>query len=277
MNGKLMVVEDEEEIRSMMVRVLRSKGYEVLEVSGFHEALTLMGRERVDMVISDISMPDGSGVELGKAVKKRWPETGVALMTGRHSEKQVIEAIRSGADFYLKKPLTEDDLLETVQNMAELRSETARIGIHEARPGWYEFVITSSEDAIAKLQSFLDALLKDILNEERFWDVKFSISELGRNAVEWGNRFDIESVVKLSIGITDSAVTIKIEDEGDGFDVKGTLETIEEMPCPDQQEKRMAESKRPGGLGIRVIRETADRIIFNEKGNMVVLQFRVGE
>jgi len=277
MNGKLMVVEDEDGIRFWMVHLLKSKGHDVLEAACFHEALKIMGHEEVDMVISDIRLPDGSGIELGAIIKKTKPDIRLTLMTGHHAEDQAINGIRSGADFYLKKPFTGDDLLETVQNMEELQPESARIGVDEARPGWYEFVITSSEDAIAKLQSFLSAILKDILDEEQFWDVHFAISELGRNAVEWGNRFDVESVVKLSVGITGNAVTIKIEDEGNGFDVQRTVQTLEATPLPELEERRMAESKRPGGMGIRVINETADRLIFNEKGNMVLMQFRLGE
>ncbi|MBW1956672.1 MAG: response regulator [Deltaproteobacteria bacterium] len=277
MNGKLMVVEDEDGIRFWMVHLLKSKGYDVLEAACFHEALKIMGHEEVDMVISDIRLPDGSGLELGEIIKKRSPETRLTLMTGYHSEDQAIKGVKSGVDYYLRKPFTGGELLETVQNMAVLTPESAMIGIIENRPGWYEFVITSSEDAMIRLQSFLNALLKHVLDEERFWDVHFAISELGRNAVEWGNRFDVESVVKLSVGITGNAVTIKIEDEGNGFDVRRTLQTLEATPLPELEERRMAESKRPGGMGIRVINETADRLIFNEKGNMVLIQFRLVE
>ncbi|OQX65080.1 MAG: hypothetical protein B5M55_04755 [Desulfococcus sp. 4484_242] len=277
MNGKLMIVENEAGTRLWMAELLRSNGYEIREASSFHEALRLLDREEIDMVISSVGMSDGSGIELAEVVKKRRPRTRLALMAGDDVEAHAIKGIRSGADFYLTKPFAGVDLLETVQNMAELKPEAARIDIDGARPGWYEFVITSSEDALIRLQSFLNAILKNVLDEERFWDVHFAISELGRNAVEWGNRFDIESVVKLSIGIKDNAVTIKIEDEGDGFDVRQMLQTLEATPLPELEEKRMAESKRPGGMGIRVINETADRLIFNEEGNMVLMQFFAGD
>ena len=82
MNGKLMVVEDEDGIRFWMVHLLKSKGYDVLEAACFHEALKIMDHEEVDMVISDIRLPDGSGLELGEIIKKRSPETRLTLMTG---------------------------------------------------------------------------------------------------------------------------------------------------------------------------------------------------
>ncbi|MBW2017240.1 MAG: response regulator [Deltaproteobacteria bacterium] len=273
---KVMVVDDEQGVRSWISHLLRSKGCEVLEAAGFKDALGVLEREDVDVLVTDIMMPDGSGLELCKFVKEKRPDTRVAVMTGHHSEEQAIEGLLCGVDYYLRKPFSNDDILDAVSSLKTLCEKSSSIGIMDTRPGWHEFFITSSEDSLIKLQSFLGAMLKDRLDEERYWDLHLAVNELGRNAIEWGNKNDAGSVVKISVGILDNCVTIKIEDKGEGFDVKRTLEGIGKGSLEEREEERIAQDLRPGGMGIHLIKETADRLVFNEKGNLAILSFRLG-
>jgi len=270
---RVMVVDDEQAILRLMENILKSHGYDVITAPGFEEALEIIEQENIDLLISDIVMPDGSGLTLGEIAKNRFPNIRLALMTGYHSESYAIKGIRVGADYYLTKPFTREDILDMIESLRETCPGYSKVDIVETRPGWYEFVITSSEDSLFKLQSFLDALLKDVLDEERFWDLHFAISELGRNAIEWGNKYDVDSIVKISVGITNNGVAVKIEDQGDGFDVRKGMEKVEKNTLARLEEERLNEGKRAGGLGIHLIKEIVDRLIFSERGDMALIHF----
>ena len=273
MASKVMVVDDEEIILRSISHILRAEGFEVIIASGVQEALSLLNKEELDFLISDIYMPDGSGFELANKVKGIFPKIKVALMTGCHSEMNALECIRCGADYYLTKPFSGEDLINMMDTLRALGKDSGGVELTDNLSGWYEFVIMSSDDSLIKLQSFLGALLRDRLDEDRFWDVHFAISELGRNAIEWGNRNNINRVVKISVGITDNGVAVKIEDEGNGFDVKEGMEKVERTTLSALEESRLNEGKRAGGLGVHLIKEIADRLIYSEKGNMVLIYF----
>ncbi len=96
-----------------------------------------------------------------------------------------------------------------------------------------------------------------------------AVEEVGRNAVEWGNHFDPDKQVHVSYCVFDDRVIIKVEDEGEGF-------TPKEVPDPttnplQTMRDRLSAGKRPGGYGVYLIQKLVDDIVYNEKGNVVLL------
>ena len=91
-------------------------GYEVVrDVQDGEEALEVMNQEKIDIVVTDISMPLMDGIELIKAVKKNWPEVSVIVLSCHDDFEYVKEAMRLGADEYiLKNTLDENSLLEVL-------------------------------------------------------------------------------------------------------------------------------------------------------------------
>ena len=92
-------------------------GYEVVrDVQDGEEALEVMNQEKIDIVVTDISMPLMDGIELIKAVKKNWPEVSVIVLSCHDDFEYVKEAMRLGADEYiLKNTLDENSLLEVLE------------------------------------------------------------------------------------------------------------------------------------------------------------------
>lgn len=105
---KILVVEDEEQNREFLVRFLREKKFDVLEARDGEEALAIIEKEKVNLVISDISMPKMGGIELAEHLLKKIP---VILMSGNWNNKN--QAAAMGIDF-LTKPLFRDVLLRFI-------------------------------------------------------------------------------------------------------------------------------------------------------------------
>lgn len=107
---KLLIVDDEVEIRTSLARRYTLKGYVVSTAEDGQEALNLMSEEPFNVVITDIRMPKVNGVELLREIRKEYPMTRVIMMTGYVTLENGLAALKYGADTCIFKPF--DDLKE---------------------------------------------------------------------------------------------------------------------------------------------------------------------
>src|SRR5262245_40157229 len=101
---RILVVDDERSIRELLAIVLRREGYEVLRAENGRGAVAALEREPVDLLISDIKMPDMSGVDVLRAAKKIDQDILGIMITAFASTETAVEAMRLGACDYLSKP-----------------------------------------------------------------------------------------------------------------------------------------------------------------------------
>ena len=122
---KILIVDDDEDIRLLLDFSLSGKGYEVLEAANGADALDIIGEHKVNLVITDLTMPIMDGYELIKRLRA-FSETSsmpVLMLTGREEERVSWEAMAAPPDDYLPKPFATADLLE---NIAKLLSQDSR-------------------------------------------------------------------------------------------------------------------------------------------------------
>src|SRR5262245_55411675 len=118
---RILVVDDERSMRELMAIVLRREGYDVLLAENGRNAIDLLGREPVDLLISDIKMPDVSGVEVLRAAKAIDRDILGIMVTAFASTETAVEAMRLGACDYLSKPFDVDLLKMKVREKIESR------------------------------------------------------------------------------------------------------------------------------------------------------------
>ncbi len=129
MPERLLVVEDDRELRSFLVEVLEGSGYEPVPCPTAEAALRELDRAAADLVITDLVMPGMRGRELLLELRRRYPELNVIVITAFGSIDSAIELIKAGAYDYLAKPFGSDALLVAVEralNESRLRRELAR-------------------------------------------------------------------------------------------------------------------------------------------------------
>jgi two-component system response regulator PilR (NtrC family) len=119
--ARILVVDDEQSLRELLAIVLRREGYEVLLAENGRVAVDIIEREPVDVLISDINMPDMSGVEVLRAAKKVDQDILGIMITAFASTETAIEAMRLGACDYLSKPFDIDLLKMKVREKVENR------------------------------------------------------------------------------------------------------------------------------------------------------------
>jgi signal transduction histidine kinase len=120
--GAILVVDDELGIRRGCQRVLEPEGYGVQTAASLQEAQQKIQAQSFDLVLLDIMMPDGRGMDLLDPIQEQDPETVIIIITGYATIELAVEAIKGGAYNFIAKPFTPDQLLITVGQGMEKRA-----------------------------------------------------------------------------------------------------------------------------------------------------------
>jgi two-component system response regulator PilR (NtrC family) len=114
--SRILVVDDEQSMREWLAIMLRKEGYEVVVADGRGQAAAVLGNETVDMVITDVRLTDGDGIEILRHVKAAAPETIVIVMTAFNTTEYAVAARKLGAEAYVLKPFDVDELRVVVRD-----------------------------------------------------------------------------------------------------------------------------------------------------------------
>ena len=107
---KILVVDDEENARIALSRILAREGYVVDSVSNGFEALNYLRQQEVDLILTDINMPEMNGIDFLKELNKSFPHTNVIMITAYGGVETYIESMTQGVFEYLKKPVKVEEL-----------------------------------------------------------------------------------------------------------------------------------------------------------------------
>jgi two-component system response regulator PilR (NtrC family) len=108
--SRILIVDDEASLRDMLAFFFHKRGFEVLTASNFTEGQAAALRSPPDVILCDIRMPDGNGLDLLRRVKTESPKTPVIMITAHTSTKDAIEAMKAGAVDYIAKPFDVEEL-----------------------------------------------------------------------------------------------------------------------------------------------------------------------
>jgi two-component system, NtrC family, response regulator HydG len=111
---RIVVVDDAPETLEVLERNLRSAGYEIYTAPGVAEAIRILQDAPVDLVITDLKMPKVSGLELVRHVRENYADTEIMMITGFPSIGGAVDAVKLGAEDYLAKPFTDEELYGAV-------------------------------------------------------------------------------------------------------------------------------------------------------------------
>ena len=156
----VLLVDDEPNIIEVLEIVLQEQGMEVSKASSGRAALDLLRQREVDVVISDIRMPDLSGVELLKEVRQFAPDTVFIIITAFATTDTAIEAVQHGADDYLTKPFKMEEMLRIVRRALERKNLSRQVGRLrdgiETRQGQNLFQALNRSRIVGKSPKMLD-------------------------------------------------------------------------------------------------------------------------
>lgn len=115
--GKILVVDDEDALRTVLSAELSGEGYDVGTAADGVEAVAMLQKARYHLVLLDIKMPNMNGFEVLKVIKDKHPGTKVIMLTGFADLKNAIESKKLGAEDFVSKPYDLVDLLTTIERV----------------------------------------------------------------------------------------------------------------------------------------------------------------
>lgn len=100
---QILIIDDEPKLRTLLTRIIGLEGFDVLQAEDCKTALSKLGKNDIDVVLSDVKLPDGSGVELAKKIKEIYPAIEIILLTAYGNIPDGVQAIKNGAFDYITK------------------------------------------------------------------------------------------------------------------------------------------------------------------------------
>jgi two-component system response regulator PilR (NtrC family) len=155
--AKLLVVDDEQSIREVLGVILRRGGHEVVLSPRVTDAKARIASEGFDLVLTDLMMPDGSGMEVLEAARANDENTQVIMITAYATTAQAVEAMRKGAYDYIQKPFKNDEIRVTVEKALEKRDivDQNRALRAQARERWNESGILGRGAAMDRVRALV--------------------------------------------------------------------------------------------------------------------------
>jgi DNA-binding NtrC family response regulator len=116
---KMMLVDDEERFLATTQKLLQKKGYDVLVAAGGKEALEILEKKIIHVVVLDVKMPGMDGLQTLKEIKTRFPLVEVIMLTGHATVESAVDGLKSGATDYLMKPTGLEELIQKAEEAFE--------------------------------------------------------------------------------------------------------------------------------------------------------------
>jgi DNA-binding NtrC family response regulator len=114
---RILVVDDEENARIALSKILAREGYEVASAGNGYEALNYLQGKEVELIITDINMPEMNGLSFLRELSRSHPESNVIMVTAYGEVESYIEAMNLGAFEYINKPVKIDELKKIIRKI----------------------------------------------------------------------------------------------------------------------------------------------------------------
>lgn len=155
MSGNILLIDDEEKLRSLLKRIISLEGFTVFEAADLKAAAKVLERESIDVVLSDVKLPDGSGVTYAATIHSKYPGTEVILLTAYGNIPDGVQAMKNGAFDYITKGDDNEKilpLLSRAMEQVQLKKRVAQLEKQVGKRYSFDNIIGSSfriKEAIA--------------------------------------------------------------------------------------------------------------------------------
>ena len=269
------MVEDDDDVRSVLCRILEGEGYGVDTAADGPAAIARVKADRPDAVVLDVMLPGMSGFDVCQELKFH-RETNlipILMMTAMSDVESRRKGLWVGANAYLTKPFEASEMLGVLRRMLDHRRELTEHQVHTC----VELCMQSDSRLREQLGDLLSELfLFTPLSEQDVHRIRYAVMEMTDNAIEWGNRRRKDLTVSLAYEVTDQFVKFVITDQGAGFNPGNVPHAASEGDPVAHMSIRERLGLRDGGFGIMISKGMVDEVHYNDTGNQVTLVKRFG-
>ncbi|KFF14077.1 transcriptional regulator [Chryseobacterium soli] len=188
---KVLIIEDNARVSSLLKRGLESQGYQIYISEDAEDALVLVEKITFDLVITDIMLPRMNGIELSKMIKQKYPDLPIIMLTALGTIDEKIEGFDAGADDYMVKPFEIRELYARIKAVLQRKSSTIQKDELSSLLEYQDLQVNRSTNRVFRDGKEIELTPKEfkllvflMSNSERV----LSREEIAENV--WGNHFD---------------------------------------------------------------------------------------
>lgn len=243
----------------------------VEQTASLEVGLSLLCKRRFELVVVDFG--GGAGGDTVAAIRQARPGVRVIVIADEPSSSAVLEAMQHQAYSYFSRPFSVDAVREMMETSVRMPLCEDCIQVLSAQPEFVSLRIRCTLETADRLLQFFEELRSDLDPAERV-GVATAFRELLVNAIEHGGGLDPEHWVRVSRVRTLRSLVYHMEDPGPGFSREGLAHAAiaypDDSPVAHLSARDLA-GLRMGGFGILMAKRLVDEVIYNERGNEVIL------
>lgn len=266
----VLIVDDERDTNDLLAELVKARGFEPVQLLAGADVLDEVRRHRPELVLLDLMLPDTDGFAICEQLKRN-RETNlvpIVMVTALNDSTHRAQGVRVGANGYLTKPFTPDQLFSAMDRALEWGREHS---VHGTR-GEINFDVRSEISYLQQANDLLaDLFAHTPLTERQVKDLRQAVMEMATNAVEWGHRKNADLPLRITYRIGPDSVTLVIKDQGPGFNPSDVPHAASEDDPIAHLDVRSELGIREGGFGIMLAKGLVDEFRYNDIGNEVTL------
>jgi DNA-binding response OmpR family regulator len=262
------------DIDELLTNVLASEGWSIQRVVDNQQVVALAKAKPFDLIVTGRQTRVAEDVELLRKIRSARPHVRLIILTDKFTPGDVISAMREGAFSYFSAPFEPSELAEMVRAAMAEPCWDDGIEVLSGTPEWVTLTARCDLATADRLVQFLHGVKDPSIPETDKDQVITAFKEILINAMEHGGHFDPSQHVEISFIRARRAIACRVKDPGKGF----SLEELRHAVAGNSPEDLFTHAKvrdeqgmRPGGFGILLAKKLVDELIYNEKGNEVVL------
>lgn len=267
---KALVVEDEVELGQLLAEHLRRWGFEPTVFNEGKGVIDWVRAHQPALILLDLLLPDTDGFTICETLKldRETNLIPIIMVTALSAQEERVRGLQVGANRYLTKPFTADELHRAIQDAFDWQEELQRRGTQ----GEIRFQLLSDTHHLEELNHLLGSLfLFSGFTQQQVKQLTTAVRELGTNAIEWGHQKQVDRVVTVDYRIDPQKIAIVIKDTGAGFDPNNLPHAAQPEDPIGHMMVRETLGLREGGFGILMSRGLVDELEYNQTGNEVRL------
>jgi DNA-binding NarL/FixJ family response regulator/anti-sigma regulatory factor (Ser/Thr protein kinase) len=268
----VLVADADPDVTGVLSGVLKPDEWEIVHAADNQAILKLAKTGHFDLIITGAKTTGREDVDLLRKIRRVRPHVRFIILTDQSTPADVVTAMREGAFSYFSKPFAAASLTEMVRIATLEPAWDDGIELLSATAEWISVIARCDQKTADRLVQFLEEI-SDLPDPERT-DVATAFREMLLNAIEHGGNFDPNQYVEVAYVRARRMVLCRIKDPGQGFSLGEIHHAAINNPAYDPIRHvlvREARGLRPGGYGVLMAGHLVDELVYNEKGNEVLL------
>jgi anti-sigma regulatory factor (Ser/Thr protein kinase)/ActR/RegA family two-component response regulator len=249
------------------------RNHEVETCAGPFEATQILRTRAIEVVITDPATGAGEDLALLQELGRVRPGLRMIVLAPTLSNEDVIRALREHVYACFTRPIDYEEVADMARAAIEDVDWRDGIEVTSGLPHWITLRVSCQLVNADRLTRFMHEYRTELPSDDRDL-LMTAFREMLLNAMEHGAGFDREKVIEVTAARTQRALVFHFKDPGHGFDrtdLKHAAATSHPDAVIQSSDARLDSGVRPGGFGMLIVRQIVDELVYNEKGNEVLL------